>query len=340
MCFEREPQGAVRRFLELPSVAIAELPGLSRTSWRTVHQLAGIIHRHQPRILHMHFTRFNGPYPWLARALGVERVFLTDHDSRPAVSKPARAPTWKRLAAAVVSRPVSGVISVSDYGYRALADMDLFPARKIRRIYNGVDLSHAILDSASAERFRRDFSIPAHRSIVLQVSWIIPEKGIEDLLEAARLVTAKNSAVQFVIVGEGAYRSAFMSRGVELGLGDHVTWTGVIGESLAPAYSAADVVCQASRWEEAFGATIAEAMSYARPVIGTRVGGIPEVIRHGETGFLIPRGDAAALAEKILLLLEDRGLRERLGQAGRCLAEEKFDLRKNVNELLQLYGVT
>lgn len=154
------------------------------------------------------------------------------------------------------------------------------------------------------------------------------------------MVIAKNSAVQFVIVGEGAYRSAFMRRGVELGLGDHVTWTGVIEESLAPAYNAADVVCQASRWEEAFGATIAEAMSYARPVIGTRVGGIPEVIRHGETGFLVPRCDSAALAEKILLLLEDRDLRERLGQAGRRLAEEKFDLRKNVNELLQLYGIT
>jgi glycosyltransferase involved in cell wall biosynthesis len=288
----------------------------------------------------MHFTQFNGPYPWLARALGVERVILTDHDSRPAVSKPARVPAWKRFAAAVVGRPVSAVISVSDYGYRALAAMDLFPARKIRRIYNGVDLSHRILDSVSAERFRTAFSIPAHRSIVLQVSWIIPEKGIEDLLEAARLVIAKNSAVQFVLVGEGAYRSAFTRRGVELGLGDHVTWTGVIEESLAPAYSAADVVCQASRWEEVFGATIAEAMSYARPVIGTRVGGIPEVIRHGQTGFLVPRGDAAALAEKILLLLEDRDLRERLGQAGRRLAEEKFDLRKNVTELVQLYGVT
>jgi glycosyltransferase involved in cell wall biosynthesis len=70
------------------------------------------------------------------------------------------------------------------------------------------------------------------------------------------------------------------------------------------------------------------------------VGGIPEVIRHGQTGFLVPRGDAAALAENILLLLEDRDLRQRLGQAGRSLAEEKFDLRKNVRELMQLYGVT
>jgi len=247
---------------------------------------------------------------------------------------------WKRLATAVVGRPVSAVISVSDYGYRALAEMELFPARKIHRIYNGVDLSHRIPDSVGAERFRIDFSIPSHRSIVLQVSWIIPEKGIEDLLEAARLVVDKNAAVQFVIVGEGAYRSAFTRRAVELGLSDHVTWTGVIEQSLAAVYSAADVVCQASRWDEAFGATIAEAMSYARPVVGTSVGGIPEVIRHGQTGFLVPRGDAAALAENILLLLEDRDLRQRLGQAGRSLAEEKFDLRKNVRELLQLYGVT
>jgi L-malate glycosyltransferase len=141
-------------------------------------------------------------------------------------------------------------------------------------------------------------------------------------------------------VGEGPGRDRFAARAEDLGLAGHVTWTGLVCDPFAEGvYAAADVVCQVSRWQEVFGCTIAEAMALSKPLVATRVGGIPELVRDGITGFLTERGDARAIADKILLLLKDSSLRERMGAAGREAAVDLFDCRKNVNELIRVYGI-
>jgi len=116
----------------------------------------------------------------------------------------------------------------------------------------------------------------------------------------------------------------------DMGIADHVTWTGIVrdpfGEGL---FAAADVVCQVSRWEEVFGWVIAEAMAFSRPLVATRVGGIPELVQDGKSGFLTDRGDVEGMARRILELLGDDALRRRMGKSGRRIAEEKFDLRHN-----------
>ncbi len=174
----------------------------------------------------------------------------------------------------------------------------------------------------------------------MQVSWIIPEKGILDLLAAARLVAARRADVHFVIVGDGPFRQEYMRQADAWGLGGRVTWTGLVEDPFAAGvYDAADVVCQVSRWEEVFGSVIAEAMACHKPVIATRVGGIPELVANGETGYLVARGDTEDLAKKIQTLLEDSGQREAMGMAGRKRVDAKFDLRKNVARLVQLYGI-
>jgi glycosyltransferase involved in cell wall biosynthesis len=109
-----------------------------------------------------------------------------------------------------------------------------------------------------------------------------------------------------------------------------------LGEGL---YAAADVVCQVSRWEEVFGYVIAEAMASSKPLLGTRVGGIPELIEDGKTGFLVERGDTEAMADRLLRLLEDARLREAMGQAGRRAAETRFNHKVNVGQLIKLYGI-
>lgn len=102
-------------------------------------------------------------------------------------------------------------------------------------------------------------------------------------------------------------------------------------------WAAADIVCQVS--QEAFGWNIAEAMSCCRPVIDTWGGGIPELVRDGLTGFLVPPGVPAILAGKILGVLRLPELRPRMGQTGRNVAERDFDLKKIVGELIRFYGL-
>ena len=132
-----------------------------------------------------------------------------------------------------------------------------------------------------------------------------------------------------------------------------------LGEGL---YGASDIVCQVSRWEEAFGLTIAEAMASARPVIATRVGGIPELVAHGEYGYLVERGDYADLADKIVLLAEDHQFANRWGrratesvernsilprtwppssdimESSRCVSNRQGDVSKDVQKISRYAG--
>jgi glycosyltransferase involved in cell wall biosynthesis len=125
------------------------------------------------------------------------------------------------------------------------------------------------------------------------------------------------------------------------GLAGRVTWTGLVQDPTREGlYAAADVVCQVSRWEEAFGWVIAEAMAAGKPLVGTRAGAIPELVRDGETGFLVPKRRPEAIAECVLKLVGDPELRRRLGTAGRAVAEREFDLDRNLDELMGLYGLS
>jgi glycosyltransferase involved in cell wall biosynthesis len=339
LCFLSEPTEEVRRFLELPNISL-DIFSDSSNGHQRENKLSRIIGRYHPEILHLHFTGFLSLYPWLARVWSVNKVFFTDHHSRPGGYVPARAPMWKRAAARVINRPLTRVISVSNYGYRCMTTADLLPQSRFKMIYNGVDLSRIKADSQRALDFRRRYSIPPERAIVTQVSWVIPEKGITDFLETARLVTQQNRNVQFVIVGDGAYREQYMKDAAAMGIEDRVTWTGMVEDPFCEGvFAAADVVCQFSRWEEVFGWMIAEAMAHGKPIVATKVGGIPELVTEGLSGFLVQRNDTAGAAEKLMRLVQDSELRREMGEAGRKLVAGKFDLKTNVAQLIALYNL-
>ena len=340
LCFLSKPTEQVESFLQLPNVSLEVLADSAEFSLTAAKNLARILKRYQPEVLHLHFTGFLGMYPWLARFRSVRRVFFTDHTSRPAGYVVSRAPFWKRQLVRMINWPLTKVICVSNYGYRCITDLDLLPKGRYELVYNGVDLSRVSPDPLLAAEFRRRHSIPADRTVVLQVSWIIPEKGIPELLKVARQVLSKTDKVQFVLVGEGAYRDQYMKDAQEMGLGNHVTWTGMVEDPFGEGvYDAADIVCQLSHWEEVFGWMIAEGMAYQKPIVATRVGGIPELVSDGESGYLVERGDVAATAEKILLLAEHPELSRQMGRAGGQITNEKFALKRNVAQLIHSYDL-
>jgi len=340
LCFLSEPTSEVRRFLDLPNISFEVLPDSTNGNRDARRNLARIMRKHQPEVLHLHFVSFLNLYAWGARLQSVRQIFFTDHHSRPADYVQSRAPFWKRVAARIINQPLNKVVCVSNYGYQCMTSVDLLPRSRFQMIYNGVDLSRVKADPRLATQFRERYSIPADRAIVTQVSWIIPEKGIADFLETARLVLRQNRKVQFVLVGDGVDRERYVRDAAALELGDHITWTGMVDDPFGEGvFHAADVVCQFSRWEEVFGWMIAEAMAHGKPVVATRVGGIPEVIKDGVTGHLVTRGDASAMSERILELLDDSELRRRMGAAGRAIVSAKFDLQKNVTQLIDSYGI-
>jgi glycosyltransferase involved in cell wall biosynthesis len=336
LCFLREPQGVVRDYLTLPNVSLEVIPTAAVPGLDDVPRGFELFRKYRPEIVHLQYVALASPWPWLARALGARRIYLTDHTSRPAGYVPGVWPAWKRLVTRAIAAPLDGILTVSDYGDRCMRGLNLIGGDRVRRIYNGVDLSA----SGDGRGFRDLYGIPQDAPLVIQVCAMIREKGIDDLLDAAKIVLRECPAARFAFIGGGRLRDEFIQRAESLNISRAVTFTDTMIDPIhSGVYAAADIACQASRWEEVFGFVIIEAMAASRPVIGTRVGGIPELIRDGETGYVVPRADAPALAERLLRLIANPALRNEMGAAGRARAEAMFDVRERVTELLRFTGV-
>lgn len=338
LCFESKPAEEVARFLDLPNVTLEVLENPTGFSLRATSELASLLRRHKPDILHLHFTGFVGLFPWLAKLSSVKKVFFTDHSSRPANYVPRRAPFWKRALVRLINYPIAKVVCVSKYGCHCMTTLDLLDGNRYELVYNGVDLTRVESNPDRGIQFRRRFGISDSRKVITQISWIIPEKGIPDLLEVAKVVVARDQNAHFIIVGEGPYREQYMKHASEMGLSDNVTWTGLIMDPFGEGvFDAADIVCQFSRWEELFGWMIAEAMAYQKPIVATRVGGIPELVADGESGYLVERDNPTAAAERLFSLLRDSDLRDKMGAEGCRRVHTKFNLRQNVEQLIRSY---
>ena len=339
LCFQSEPRGQVREFLALPNVSFEVLEDPAGVGLGTSLELARIMRRRRPEIVHFYFTSPQGPFPWIANFCGAEQVFYTDQGSAPEGYIQGALPGWKKAAGQISAMPLSRIFCASKYNSRRILAREIVSYDRCETLYNAVDTDRVRGVMQSARSFRARYGIPSNRDIVLQIGLISPEKGVPDLLEAARLIVERTEQVQFVFAGEGPALEEYRQRAVDLGIGDHVTWTGLVEDPFREGvFSAADVVCQVSRWQEAYGWTIAEAMAHSKPLVATHVGGIPEVVQHGRTGFLVPRRDVRAIAERILQLLEDPLLRASMGQMGRKKVENDFDVRRYVARLLECYG--
>ncbi len=340
LCFEKLPPPDVAKFLELPNVTVEVLANPTDPNWSATRRLASLLRQYKPEMLHLHFVGFVGLYPWLAKTLATKKIFFTDHSSRPSGYVPTRAPFWKRQLVRLINYPITKVICVSKYGRHCMQALDLLDEVRFELVYNGVDLSRVAHDPTLGRNFRDRYKISADKNVVVQVSWIIPEKGIGELLEVARRVKANNANVHFLIVGDGPYKREYMQQAEQMGISDTITWTGLIKDPFGEGvFAAADVVCQLSQWEEVFGWMIAEAMAYGKPVVAARAGGIPELIDHGISGFIEDRQDLEKVASDLTELLSSIELRGNMGSAGQNKVAANFNLKTNVRQLLDVYGI-
>lgn len=171
--------------------------------------------------------------------------------------------------------------------------------------------------------------------VVLYVGRLSEEKGVHVLLQA---IPHLRTPCRAVIVGDGYYRPVLERLAQQLGL-SNVEFAGwVLKPELAAYYGAASVVVVPSIYPEPLGLVGPEAMAHARPVVAFPLGGIPDWLRHGETGLAARPGDPVDLARQIDTLLQQPALAEAMGRAGRRLIEEEFNPQRFTDSLEQLYA--
>lgn len=337
--FSKQPQGAVAEFLTAPNLVVEAISSLEEREFGCLPEFAAIVRRYKPDIIHLQFVNFASLLTWTAKLCGVRQIFFTAQGSEPAGYQPRRAAWWKRWLVRMINAPLDRVFCISDYVRRMLVARDLLPKDRFRVVYNAIlppELSQA---GKSRAQFRCRYGIPPDCPLITQVSWIIPEKGIPQLLEAARTVLREVPEARFAIVGSGGGEVEYCKYAEELGIAGSLVWTGVVQNPMEEGvYAATDIFCLASQWQEAFGWVIAEAMAFEIPVVATAVGGVPEVVEENVTGLLVdPCTDTALLASQILRLLGDGAERRRMGLAGRQTVERKFHLRHTVAEIISEY---
>ncbi|MEO8509640.1 MAG: glycosyltransferase [Chloroflexota bacterium] len=224
----------------------------------------------------------------------------------------------------------------TEYNRRHLATLvDASTAQRILRLYHGLDLS--TFDGAPGRSEDRE------RPLLLSVAQLWERKGLEDLVRACGLLRDRGAIFACDIVGEGPLHGRLEGLIRQLQLDGIVTLTGplrhpaVISRLAAARAFVLPCVVAPDGDRDGIPNVILEAMASGLPVVSTPVSGIPEVVRDGETGFLVPEHDPPAVADALERLLADPELAGQLGEAGRAFVRREFDLHRNVDRLIDQF---
>lgn len=288
----------------------------------------------RPALIHAHFG-IEGVYALpLARRLGIPLV-TTFHGFDATLSTAAllTSPAWanyplfrRRLAA-----QGNLFVCASSFIRDKVLGMG-FPEARTQIHYIGID-HRAVQPRDPAEE----------TPTILHVGRLVDVKGTQYLIQAFGKLADRFPAVRLAIIGDGPRKARLRALAKSLGLESRIQFLGALPhpEVMAWMRGAAMLVLPSVRTatgrEEGLGMVLLEAAATGVPAVGSRIGGIPEGIIDGQTGFLVPERDAGALAARMGDLLDNRELRLAMGAAARALVEERFDIKRQTETLEGLY---
>jgi L-malate glycosyltransferase len=282
-------------------------------------------------LLHAHqYTPF---FYGAAARLGYPRpgILFTEHGRHyPDYPRPKRIWTNRLLL-----RRRDRVVGVGRAVRQALIANEGIPARRVAVIYNGIDTQ--VFAGSPQDRLaaRREMGVGPGELVILQVARLDYLKDHATAVRTLEQVVRRHAEARLVLVGEGPEKDSVQDLVGRHGLTSEVRFLGLRGD-VARLLSAADLFLLTSI-SEGIPLTVLEAMAAGLAVVSTRAGGVAEVVVDGITGLLAPVGDAGGLANHILHLAADPGLRRQMGQVGRERAQGIFSENHMHAQYHQLY---
>jgi len=322
--------GPLRGDLERAGVPCVRFGARHRGDLGALLRLGRYLRRERIDVLHAHLFYANVVARIVGRMAGVPVVLASHHDTDVWMGPHHRL--LERLTAPLSDRVLACSEAVRRY---ALERHRLSPGR-VLTLRNAIDAGAVPSGPDARDRARAMLGAGPHDRVAGTLGRLHePKKGLRVFLAAAARVAAADPRARFVLVGDGPARSELERLAASLGIADRVRFLGERADaaSLLPGF---DVLVQPSLWE-GFGLSVLEGMAAGVPVVATCVGGLPEVVRDGLDGVLVPPSDAPRLAAAITALLADDGRAARLGAAGLLRARGEFHVDRLVAETASVY---
>jgi glycosyltransferase involved in cell wall biosynthesis len=303
-----------------------------------VARMVKLIRDVRPHILHTHTAKAGAVGRTAALLAGDARPPIVVHTYHGHVLRgyfdPARTQFFReteRLLALKTTRLIAVGPEVQD----DLVRLGVAPPEKFVVIRLGIDLAHRVANGAERAEFRRLFGIPDDRFVVGWIGRMTQIKRIGDVLAAFRGLLDRGVDATLCLVGDGPDREEAEVWARELGIARQTLFVGY-QRDVAPYYSLFDTFLLTSA-NEGTPVVAIESLAAQRPVVSTRVGGVPDVVDDGEDGFLVEVGDADGLAERLERLARDPDLRQRFGETGRERVLPRYAVPRLVDDVDALY---
>ncbi|MBI5208109.1 MAG: glycosyltransferase family 4 protein [Candidatus Firestonebacteria bacterium] len=293
---------------------------------KTIREIIKFVRKNKIDIIHAHHSKAH-TLGFIASLWLPETVFIY---TRRVIFKIRKNPfSYYKYR----SKRVDGIVAVSEAVKKILCYSGVSP-QKITVIYSGVDINkfHPAIDG---NKIRQEFNIKSDDVLIGKIANYSDYKGHDVFLKAAQSVIKKCSYAKFIIVGEGTQNGTLEQITNELGISGNVVFTGY-RRDIPEIISAFDVSVNVSNFEGLAG-VIRESSAVGKPVIATSIGGNPEIVRDGETGYLVPCGDSLYLAECILKLIKNKEKLKEFGNKGRKFIEENFTTQIMIEKYIKLY---
>jgi hypothetical protein len=236
------------------------------------------------------------------------------------------------------------VAAETDYSRDLLRQRCPDSAAKIHRVYNGIDLERLpeLRNETARPRHGEQGMVAPYQPRIVSIGRLVEFKGFDDLIGAFAELASRGIDFVCDIIGDGPLRETLQAKIGQLNLASKVNLLGSLSQgAVLEKLRDADIFALASTTDtqgasDVFPTVILEAMASARPVVSTRLAGIPELVVAGQTGLLAPPGDSTALAQALEKLLRDPELRLRFGRAGRDRIEQHFQIEQTVAPLVEM----
>ena len=313
-----------------------EILAYIRTRTRVVRALARVVGEHRVGLVHAFVAAALGYAGRAARTAGVPAVG-TVHEPLGAFAWPRR-----RLLVASLNRFCHGV-TVPSEANRAMALRYGVCADRVTVVRTGIDVDRFRMDPAGGRRVRDELGVTPGTPLVGMVARFNRGKGHDVLLRAMAVVAGWSPDARCVLVGDALFagehewKARMVALTAELGLGERVVFTGW-RDDVPAVLSALDVLVHPPTTPDSLPTVVLEAMAVGRAVAAAAIGGLPEMVEHGLTGYLVPPGKPEALAAALRVLLTDPAARAMMGAEGRRRVSREFSRERFGQAMEGVYG--